>query len=713
MKNALVFDGLSSGKSVDLAVTDGRVVSMSQNLAVDADRVIDARGKWIAPGFVDIHTHYDLEVELAPGLPESVRHGVTSVVMGGCSLSATFGEPSDLAHIFSRVETLPPELIAEWLKSAEPWNSPQAYFKHLNQLALGANVASMLGHSSLRVQVMGLERSLSVHATTDEINQMRALAEAALDAGCIGISIDMVHWHKVSGPFAGQPLPSHNASFEEYKMLADVCRRRDAVFQVTPNPQNPFSLFDIFRLSPGVWRAPLRCTILAALDMDSAPLFWRIYLVLLFICNRLLGCNIRFQTLSEPFTIFADGHLTPFFEEFAAGVKLNNCSNREERLALWKDPDFRKEFVHSWKSGFPRTFHRDLSRMTIVSAPDESLNGSTIAQSAHRAKQDPLQHFMDLLQNYDDQLRWVACNANMRVNVREKLMSMPHVLPGFSDAGAHSRNLAFFDSALSVIRQAATTGFMPIEKAIARVTSEPAAWFNLDAGRITVGGKADFSILDPDRLSSPIPEPVLHSDPTFDNAFRMVKRDPNPAIAHVFIRGKEVVRDGEPLKTLGAEKLGDILLQQNPTASEFEALERFRNRTTDRGIAAYPVLSRKQANATGLVESIERYWPVFLLKHQHPTNVAMHCFGFVLMYLIPALSLFSHNVWIMLFMPLSQLTGLIGHWLFEPSPIDQRDTVFSWRAFVSLHLMFYFVLIGRYQTQLLRVQSRSTLIQQT
>jgi N-acyl-D-aspartate/D-glutamate deacylase len=728
IRNGLVFDGFREGKIADVAIHEGRIVALGSRLQVNANRECDVSGFWVTPGFIDIHTHYDLEVEVAPALSESVRHGVTSVVMGGCSLSTTFGDPEDLAHIFSRVETLPAELISGWLKSAKAWASPQQYFRHLKQLPLGPNVASMLGHSALRVKVMGLERSLSERATDYEMREMKQLAEEALEAGCIGISIDMVHWHKVSGPFAGQALPSHHASYNEYKMLADVCRKRNSVFQVTPNPQNPWSLVDILRLSPGLWRAPLRNTILSALDMDSAPHLWRIFSILLFLCNDLLGCNIRFQTLAEPFVIYADGCLTPFFEEFSAGVKLNNCRNRNERKELWGNSEFCAEFEKSWQGGFPRTFHRDFDRMTIVSAPDSSLNGKTVGQAARNADFEPLRFFMQLLEKYDEELRWMACNANARANVRQKLMSHAQIFPGFSDAGAHSRNLAFFDSALSVIRQAATTNFLPVHKAVARVTSEPASWFNLDTGSIRIGGRADLTILDPVRLKEPIPGAVVVNNPAFDGAARMVKRDPNPAVHQVYIRGVEVVRDGVPLPALAHEKHGEVLLQINPTKSDGEALERHRNRIADNGISHFPegrapAIGAEQAafvssgtnqafEADDIITSIERYWPIFLLKHQHPANVAIHCVAFLLMYAIPGFALMTKNVWILLLLPLSQATGLLGHWLFERTPIDQRDTVFSWRAFASLHLMFICVIFGRYSSELARAQNKSTLLQQ-
>ncbi|MGH6611101.1 MAG: hypothetical protein ACRECQ_12680, partial [Burkholderiaceae bacterium] len=320
---------------------------------------------------------------------------------------------------------------------------------------------------------------------------MRTLAEQALDAGCIGISVDLVHWHKVAGVYAGRSVPSHYADAREVRMLADLCRDRDAVFQVTPNPRNPLTFLLILSLAIGLFRPPLRVTVLSALDMADHPQFWRLFPVTSFVVNRLLGGNLRFQTLSEPFAIYGDGPITPLFEEFETGVELNNCVNREQRAALWADPQFRACFRRDWLSRGFRTFHRDPSRMTVVRAPDGALAGHTIGEIARERGQAGVDTLIDLLREYDVNLRWVAAGANERADIRQKLLAHPHILPGFSDAGAHARNIAFFDSAIALLRQAVQTRFITPERAIARVTSEAARWFNLDAGTLRVGARAD------------------------------------------------------------------------------------------------------------------------------------------------------------------------------------------------------------------------------
>jgi len=691
LRGGQVFDGLGSPpRRCDVGVHEGRVALIADNITQPADNTLDVAGAWVVPGFVDIHTHYDIELEIAPGLSESVRHGVTSVVMGNCSLSLTLGDPATLADIFLRVETLPEVLIRSWLASSVKWDSPAAYLRHLDALPTGPNVAAMLGHSALRATVMGLERSLHDRATDDELSEMRSQAEQALEAGCIGISVDMVHWHRMSGAFAGRSLPSHHGDYREFAMLADVCRHRDAVFQVTPNPENWRSFLNILRLSPGLFRPPLRNTVLSALDMYDHPQLWRMFPAILFVFNKLMGCNIRFQTLTEPFTIYSDGPITPLFEEFDAGVQLNNCRTAAARKALWRKPGFRAEFARQWTKGWPRTFHRRLSEMSIVHAPDPCLIGKTFAEVAAERNEEPIDCFLGLLERYDEGIRWVSTGANHRASVRQRLMRHPHILPGFTDAGAHCRNLAYFDGALSLLKQAVQTGFMAPEAAVHRVTGEPARWFNLDTGVIREGKQADLVVLRPEALASPLDKANEIQDPLLNGAMRMVKRHKTQGVLHVFIAGREAVREGEPLPVLGQERLGCLLASTSPTHGKAVVLARHRNRISD-GLVDHP---------------LEDYWEVFVLKHQRHGNVALHCLAFMLMYVLVGWALLAAEPLILLLLPLSQLTGLLGHFLFERSHVDIRDAVFSWRALWSLHRMFFLVVTGRYAKEVQEMRRR-------
>ena len=121
--------------------------------------VIDAAGKWIMPGFIDVHTHYDAEILLDPGLRESVRHGVTTVLLGNCSLSTVYANSEDAADLFSRVEAVPREFVYGALEANKTWSTPAEYIEAIDALPLGPNVGSLLGHSDLRTAVLGLDRA--------------------------------------------------------------------------------------------------------------------------------------------------------------------------------------------------------------------------------------------------------------------------------------------------------------------------------------------------------------------------------------------------------------------------------------------------------------------------------------------------------------------------------------------------------------------------
>src|SRR5262245_4302809 len=687
IKNGLVFDGLGSPPSrCDVGVKDGIIAVIAPRLALPAAETRDAAGLWVTPGFIDIHTHYDLELEVAPGLSESTRHGVTTVVIGNCSLSLAVGEPQTLADIFQRVETIPHSLIRKWLKSSVSWRTPREYLEHLGRLRLGPNVAALLGHSALRAHVMGLERSLEERATDEELERMRRMAREALDAGFIGVSIDMVPWHMMSGEMRGRTIPSQHADLREYKMLAGVCRELDAVFQVTPNPQRTLSLVDILRMCHGLWRRPLRVTVLAALDSVADRRLWRVFSPLLFTLNRLMGCNIRFQTLTEPFTVYSDGPITPLFEEFPAGVKLNDCPTREERRKLWRDVAFRESFMREWATSRRKTFHQRLDLMRIVRCPAPEFVGKTFAEAAAQAGKKPIVFFIEALEKHDTDLRWVATGANDRLEQRLALMSEEFILPGFTDAGAHVQSLGYYDGAISLLKQAVTTGFMPVERAVSRVTGEPARWFRLNAGVLKDGAKADLLLIDPDHLMGPISDQVEIRDQALDGAIRMVKRGSERIIEAVYIHGVLAVCNGESMEHLGRKKLGDVLRLTGPV--DVEKVERLKRRNL--------------INATIDDHPFTDYWDIFVLKHRNPYNIALHACGVIIFYGLLVASWLTRNPWLLCLAPLSQLVGLAGHYFFERSHIDLQDAVFSLRASRCLNRMFYKLITGEYGREIRR-----------
>ena len=170
IRNAKIFNDGKPPVVEDIAIRNDRVVARGVNLqVVDSAELIDADGLWAMPGLFDIHTHYDLELELAPGLPESTRHGTTSVVISNCSLGLAFGsqrskadgvEVDPIVDCYARVENIPKSVLRACADKVD-WNSPQEYIHHLEQLNFGPNVITMMPHSMLRIQTMGFNNSVS------------------------------------------------------------------------------------------------------------------------------------------------------------------------------------------------------------------------------------------------------------------------------------------------------------------------------------------------------------------------------------------------------------------------------------------------------------------------------------------------------------------------------------------------------------------------
>ena len=190
VKGGLVLDGSGAdGRVADVLIYDDVVAAIGAELDAPADaEVIDATGCWVTPGFIDLHTHYDAELEFDPSLSESVRHGVTTVMIGSCGLSFAVGEAEDLADMFCRVEGVPRSDVLPMLHEVKDWDTPAEYLDHLASLPLGPNVCSMLGHSAMRADVMGLGRSLDddVEPTAAELGRMIVMLDEALDAGYLG-----------------------------------------------------------------------------------------------------------------------------------------------------------------------------------------------------------------------------------------------------------------------------------------------------------------------------------------------------------------------------------------------------------------------------------------------------------------------------------------------------------------------------------------------
>ncbi len=505
--DGLVFDGTgAAGRHADVGVRDGRVATVAPGLPRDGARLIDAAGCWVTPGFLDIHTHYDAEVMAEPALGESIRHGVTTVCLGSCSISMVNADPEDCADLFTRVEALPRDSVLRLLRRTKTWSSAAGYRAWLDRQALGPNVCALVGHSDMRAAVMGLERAADqAPPSPAELDRMERLLGEALDAGFLGLSVMTTRLEKMDGDRVwSRPLPSSYAGWGEFARLFGVLRDRDAVMQGAPNAVTKINLFAFLWQAAGLGRArPLRTTMITAMDLKAHPTMHVGTRVVGFVANRLLRGDFRWQVLSVPFVLYCDGLEMGVFEEFSAGESLRDIRDADARYARPADPGFRKRFRREMRGVLSRgLWHRDLSDAFVVSCADDRLVGQSFAAIGRTRGQDAVDAFFDLVGEHREALRWRTCLGNHRPRVMHKLFRSPHVQIGFTDSGAHVRSLAAYNYALRMlryVRDAASAGrpFMSVEQAVRRLTGELADWYRLDAGYLRPGDRADIAVVDP------------------------------------------------------------------------------------------------------------------------------------------------------------------------------------------------------------------------
>ena len=574
IQNGTIYDGLGGeGYIGNILVRDGKIAKINPSPSDynGETRVIDADGLWVMPGFIDIHTHYDAEVEIAPGLDESVRHGVTTIVMGSCGLSMIMGDPDELCDMFTRVEGLPSAFIKEIVKGAKNWDSPKDYLEHLETLNLGPNVAMFLGHSTIRAYVMGLARSLSTGnvPTKEELEQMNAILNEALDCGYMGLSINLLEFDKMDGQeFRSRPTPSVFANWKEYRYLFKTLRKRQRILQTVPNIANPLTLFSFMWESRGIFSKGLKTSMLALADSKVFRGIHRILGMGSRFVNNFLNGAVKFQAVPVPFQIVTPGFESPLFEEFETGTAYLHLEEVVERRDLLKTPTYRKKFFKQWNNRLkPRAFHRNMQEMTILAAPDKALEGQTFEALAKAEGKDEVEHFLDLIQKHGSDLKWIAVAANDRQDELSWIVQHPDVHIGFSDAGAHLRNISIYNFGPALLklvndRQKAGKKTMSVGKAVYKITKELADWYLMpNIGSLEEGKQADIAIIDPKHLSDEVLALREAPMPGLPEYLRIVRRN-DEAVPYVFINGTLAWEKGEKTEALGKQKLGKVLRVQ-------------------------------------------------------------------------------------------------------------------------------------------------------
>jgi N-acyl-D-aspartate/D-glutamate deacylase len=420
---------------------------------------------------------------------------------------------------------------------------------------------------------MGLDRATreDIRPTSSEQVEMERMLVEALDAGFVGLSSQQLLFDKIDGETCrSRTLPSTYAKPRELRRLKSLVRKRGRVLQSGPDIQNPLNLASQVAQSLPVLRKQLKTSLLSAADVKSNPLAIMMLGPLARLVNR-FGADFRWQHLPVPFEVYADGIDLVVFEEFGSGAAALHLRDEVERNVLLADEHYRRKFRKDYDSKFGmRVWHRDFFDAEIVACPDESVVGKSFGQvGVDRGGLHPVDAFLDLVLEHGTKLRWRTTISNHRPEVLKKLARDPGIQMGFSDAGAHLRNMAFYNYGLRLLRHVRDSErdgrpFMTLEQAVHRMTGELADWYEIDAGHLRLGDRADLVVLDPDHLDSRLDEYAESPVEQYGGLPRMVNRN-DDAVKLVLIGGRPVVRDGVPTELLGNERTGSFLRAGQPT----------------------------------------------------------------------------------------------------------------------------------------------------
>ncbi|WP_337185255.1 amidohydrolase family protein [Phenylobacterium sp.] len=556
IRGGTVVDGTGAPAQVaDIAIADGRIAKVGDLQGAEAGRVIDARGLIVAPGVIDLHTHYDAPMHWDPYATSSSWHGTTSVVAGNCGFGYAPCRPEHRdQYMWMMVNTEQVPYAAQKAALNWEWESFPQWMDHLRRMPKGINMAMYLPMNPLLIYVKGDEVK-SRPTTAAERQRMRELLHEAMDAGASGFSFSLLGNGNGHVDYDGTPVPTDIMDPEDAYCLAEVLRDRgEGVIQALTQLRME-SRPEISEKLARISGRPIIHNALIVYDTSDNPSEAELRLAgqwkdTLAWADRLVaeGLDIYVQSVSfrgwaelkiEEMTLF---NAVPVFEEFS------RCKTTEERMRLAQDPEWRRRAREGYRYEYFMPTGGGFQKYILSDAHGDPTYskyvGQTVGQIAEALGHNLVDTFFEILVATRMQVDFKLAEAQSRDGAKlEKVLRHPRVIPGTSDGGAHVKSFVGGHYSTDILNwMVKEERRMTLEEAHNALSHRPARIFGLkDRGALLEGYAADIMIYDLDKLGFERTYVVANDLPGGD----WRRTVPALGVTHVLVNGEVIVEGGQ------------------------------------------------------------------------------------------------------------------------------------------------------------------------